>query len=64
MSGEPTPIEMVHELLEALGRDGAYPQAPAEVWRRALHEVRLLRERAGGPWPSEGILKLAEPSTW
>jgi hypothetical protein len=56
----PTPYEMVHQLLEALGRDGAYPQSPAEVWRRALVEVRVLCQRAGGPWPSDANLDREE----
>jgi hypothetical protein len=36
-------LQMVHELLAALGREGAYPQSPAEVWGGIVAEVQRLR---------------------
>jgi hypothetical protein len=36
-------LQMVHELLAALGRPGAYPQSPAEVWGGIVAEVQRLR---------------------
>lgn len=36
-------LEMVHELLTALGRDGAYSDPPMKVWQGALDEVARLK---------------------
>ena len=41
---DPTPVDLVHELREALGLfSGAMPITPKAAWEEALDVVRLLR---------------------
>lgn len=37
-------LEMLHQLLAALGRDFAQPISPAQAWEDALRRVRELRK--------------------
>lgn len=42
---EPTPIDLVHQLREALGWPVvAMPCSPEEAWAQAVRQVRILRE--------------------